>query len=332
MLRGYWIAAVALGLTLAFTGLATYQILEYQREQAEQRQSATETNARNAGDCFGELQLLSVPICLYQLLQADAESERAEYDLQAQQDMAVWAFAMLWTSLASVFITGIGVVYVARTLSEAKATTAAAIKAANAADETVAETRKIRELETRPWLLFDPAFSDGTIGPEGLISADVIFAMANHGRSPAFNIYFAADISDRPYGADLTGGLRRFCSDILQDSGSYGIAVKPGGEERAEFSLSATSGLFHTSGEGADIRYTAVVYTCLVYTDYSGESVYVSAQSHMVDWDAAEGGSIEFYRSTPLESISFKSGEKIKDHRPSTWVLSLGAFAKKGDH
>ncbi|MCO5082280.1 MAG: hypothetical protein M9955_11555 [Rhizobiaceae bacterium] len=47
---------------------------------------------------------------------ADAERERDDADLRAQQSMAVWAFWMFVASALSVVLTGVGVVLIWRTL------------------------------------------------------------------------------------------------------------------------------------------------------------------------------------------------------------------------
>ena len=80
--------------------------------------------------------------CIREVVETTNEHYRSEYDLIAQREMAIWAFWMVIVSVGSVVTTGIGIIYVARTLREARETTKAAVRGAIAAEETVKEARE----------------------------------------------------------------------------------------------------------------------------------------------------------------------------------------------
>lgn len=63
----------------------------------------------------------------------ETEKQRAQADLEAQQDMALWAFWVVVVSAVSVAIAGVAVLLVYLTLREAGKTTKAATEAAHAA-------------------------------------------------------------------------------------------------------------------------------------------------------------------------------------------------------
>lgn len=70
---------------------------------------------------------------------------RYEKDLQAQRNMAHWAFWMVWVSLAGVGVGAVGIIYLAMTYNEARSAT-------NAANETVRITRDIGYGQLRPYV------------------------------------------------------------------------------------------------------------------------------------------------------------------------------------
>lgn len=100
---------------------------------------------------------------------------RAEQNLNAQQEMADWAEAMLWTSIISTLVTAIGVVYVALTLAETR-------NAVKAADDAVVVTREIGQAQVRAYIAIGNLKVDGfLVGIKPVVS----FTIKNVGQSPA---------------------------------------------------------------------------------------------------------------------------------------------------
>jgi hypothetical protein len=108
-------------------------------DQIDEKDCAAKTTAKEAAQCYKESS------------NAAHENTRAEQDLNAQREMAYWAELMVWFSMiigvSSIFITGVGIHYVRRTLD----VNSAAVKAANDAVEV---TRTIGEMQTRAYVGF----------------------------------------------------------------------------------------------------------------------------------------------------------------------------------
>jgi hypothetical protein len=107
------------------------------------------------------------------------EDERAEKNLQSQEDMAKWAGRMFFVGLSETLVTLIGVVLVALTLWQTK-------RAADAAKQTLGLTDKNSKLELRAYLSVEPAGIRQLLGRnEGLGQVSV----RNVGKVPARDVY-----------------------------------------------------------------------------------------------------------------------------------------------
>lgn len=169
--------------------------------------------------------------CIVERLDAQQEQKRNQYDLNAQQDMARWALLML-------FVTGVGVVYVAQTLNVTNATLDEAQKATSAAVDAAQTARRQLENE-RAWLL-NPKF----IEPRPLANALIFgersdgFCLAcscvNFGRSPAIDITYRAQQILLP--ADEIQGP--FC--LVYDEGFFPVLAAPPNTKAFEAKLYLT--------------------------------------------------------------------------------------------
>jgi hypothetical protein len=134
-------------------------------------------------------------VCVREIIEATREDQRSEADLRAQQGMELWAFWMMLLTAGSVFVTGVGVIYVRLTLREAQITTGAAIDGAKAAAASVVEARETTNLsrkaflaDQRPWVTFklDPPIHM-TLSAD-VISIQINVVVMNSGRSPAIGL------------------------------------------------------------------------------------------------------------------------------------------------
>lgn len=116
--------------------------------------------------------------CVKQQVEAAEKARRDEYDLTAQEDMAEFAFWLMWVSIATVGVTSIGVYFVWLTLKE----TAAGVL--------------VMRNEQRPWLKFE-------VEPLGEIIRDIDGSMLdvvvkstvfNEGGAPATNVVFSSKV------------------------------------------------------------------------------------------------------------------------------------------
>ncbi|MEL7201527.1 MAG: hypothetical protein AAGK25_07990 [Pseudomonadota bacterium] len=129
--------SVGLATAVTTTLFITFVVyLCYDNYHADQRSAAAETEKINAIlACSESLNTTREAVCITKASEANYHHTQAAYDLQAQQQMSEWALLML-------FVTGVGVFFVARTLqatSETLKVTKDANKAAwKAAEETKA--------------------------------------------------------------------------------------------------------------------------------------------------------------------------------------------------
>ena len=130
-----------IGLAL-IAGLVFAGAINHSRERESRFQSA---NAQY--NLASDHSVESVPV--EKSLTSDAASYRQEWreeqNLQAQREMAKWAWLMMLASFAGVAITAVGVVYVAQTLIATRAAVAAA-------NRTADEAKRIGEAQVRAYL------------------------------------------------------------------------------------------------------------------------------------------------------------------------------------
>lgn len=114
---------------IVIVAIATWREVQvYRLEHAEQRQAVTQNEAETANEYLricrqnrgsGFLALLD---CAINSFDANRNSQRAKYDLEAQQDMAEWAFALLLVSIPGVAISIAGLVVLFWSLAQTRIT------------------------------------------------------------------------------------------------------------------------------------------------------------------------------------------------------------------
>jgi hypothetical protein len=143
--------------------LGTWSFLAYQREQADQRREAAQhdperTEQQPTDPCIRRSGPIDSINCLIREANAQREDKRAEYDLQARQDMAAWGYGVLLVSVAGLGATVFGVWLIWLNLREARKVTSQAVETTKAATSQVELSRKALEVAHRPWIKFDAAF------------------------------------------------------------------------------------------------------------------------------------------------------------------------------
>ena len=149
-----WLLITASGLVaLTLAWFSWVMFSTYQQNHANERNdaaqhyaSATDKGVNSCRAVMDESGVFDWLACVVENVSADGGVKQAEYDLKAQQDMAVWALGMLIVTLWLSAITLVGVVFVGWTLGATKATTKAAIDA-----------NKALKLAQRPWLTVEIA-------------------------------------------------------------------------------------------------------------------------------------------------------------------------------
>ncbi|EAQ24335.1 hypothetical protein ROS217_08795 [Roseovarius sp. 217] len=112
--------------------------------------------------------------CVAEIINSTNEDQRAQDDLEAQTEMALWAFWMLVATVIVALITGLGVIFVWQTLK--------------ATQRMATDTREIGQAQTRAYLSITGAkyFRNGRPGREG--HNYVRLTIHNSGNSPARNV------------------------------------------------------------------------------------------------------------------------------------------------
>lgn len=129
---------------LLFLGGVIY--LLYDDSQGEERREARRTDHEQAvALCTSLGNGVADPACIIERLDAQQEQNRAEHDLKAQQEMARWALLML-------FVTTVGVIYIAQTLGATQLTLKEARAATKAAQDAVAATTETGRAQVRAYL------------------------------------------------------------------------------------------------------------------------------------------------------------------------------------
>jgi hypothetical protein len=127
------------------------------------------------------------------------EEWRDEKDLEAQQEMARWAWWMMVASFASVLVTGVGVWFVKHTLDATRAAVKEAEKGTKAAADAVAATREANNLlrdsaakELRAYISVEPGGINQLIGRRESMGHVVV---CNVGKLPARDVSIVARMS-----------------------------------------------------------------------------------------------------------------------------------------
>lgn len=145
---GPYVAALTVGAIFVFWSLAVWQISQNQertRAAGDQARSESEQDFRaQLGRCAALAGSEQVD-CIVGAIEAQRDHDRAEDDLQAQQQMADWAFLMVAVSAAQLLIAGYGVVYIIKTFSQTS-------DAVEAAQDAVRVTQDIGQRQLRAYI------------------------------------------------------------------------------------------------------------------------------------------------------------------------------------
>jgi hypothetical protein len=161
----------------------------YHGEQTQQRQhtaphaaDAAQQEAREA--CRAKSGHVHYFSCIAEQQRTQRDEQRAQYDLEAQQDMALWAFGLFVSGILGLIATAAGVFLVWRTLFHTK-------RAADAARDAVTETRRIGESQVRAYVTVSDVQMSWRRGRQ---FPTVSFDVGNSGNSPALEVTPSASV------------------------------------------------------------------------------------------------------------------------------------------
>lgn len=159
--------------------------------------------------------------CVRKNLESHYQDQATNKDLQAQQDMAFWAFWLLIASAAGIGISGFGVVLLIRSIGLGRDANIEATKAANAA----LASNEIMRKEKRPWVVLDREieceFSDS--GHAGQIAWN--YNLENKGFGLAHDVKLEWDIVKRHHFQHMKAQLQVYLKEVLGKRGIQQMAV-----------------------------------------------------------------------------------------------------------
>lgn len=173
-------------------------------------------------DCLDRDQSAAIAECVEEIVDEARGNERDEHDLNAQRGMERWAFWMMLTSAGGMFITLIGVIFVARTLTATLSAAESSAQAATAANRS----NDIARAELRPWLTLlretkcifsvmerDPSSEFGQKYPfYGTLKWK--YRVKNKGKSPGFGLRVRTKLNCFRSFFDAHIAFQRFISEI----------------------------------------------------------------------------------------------------------------------
>ncbi|MEO1921609.1 MAG: hypothetical protein ABGW84_06960 [Sphingomonadaceae bacterium] len=163
-------------------------------------QEGPEQNQADTGEDEAISQLSPVGPLIPEGTKAETQiaEQRAEADLEAQQEMAFWAMLMFFATLATVAITAFGVFLVKRTLDE----TIKAVKETSEATEAMRETNTIAKLSNERQLRAYVNIEEAVLQSHPAVgeSLRIWVKIRNFGSTPAydFSILSASGWRERP--------------------------------------------------------------------------------------------------------------------------------------
>ncbi len=119
------------------------------RNEVSARQHYKETKDGALAACIG-FKSVALRECVIEAVETAQHQSESRQDLYAQQDMSKWAFWMMIVSGLTLFVTGLGIVWIRDTLTETR-------RAVRAADDAVTVTREIGETQTRAYVHVESA-------------------------------------------------------------------------------------------------------------------------------------------------------------------------------
>lgn len=211
---GLFISAIA-AVTIAISAIGSISVIGYAQRYSDQRAQAAGYDTRNAQSelvCADSGTFLSQIGCAFDQMRSQQEQERAKADLNAQQDMSVWAQAMFWATLVAIVVSAGGIVLVYETLRETR--------------NMAAETQKFSKAELRAYV--SPIqFLIWGLAPEERIM--VAFQIKNFGQTPAHTVHHKYSVhivsSESP--------IPKFSENAVVEEARYSLA--PGHDFRVDF-------------------------------------------------------------------------------------------------
>lgn len=228
------IAGVASAILLAFGVWGFLEFRYQERQHAQQRQLAAAYHAENSPE-QGRSLCVEIPrrrarACVTEAPEADADTKSTEYDLEAQQQMARWAFAMFAVSLAGIVVTIAGLVYVILAYRK----NAEATEHANTAALAATQSANAQIAQTRPWLKVSVVLIAPLEVTASSVTVHYRIVAKNVGQTPALNVDFTSDVTNYAAGDDPDDMAYVLTNVLRNDPRRTGRTVFPDDETRED--------------------------------------------------------------------------------------------------
>jgi hypothetical protein len=177
----------------------------YEREHAKQRENATEYSAEDAEQylrlCVERegTETFNILLCSVKSVESNRQAQTAYYDIEAQQDMARWAYGMFLASIFGLIVSACGLGTLFYTLRLNRTATKAAVDA-------VEINRTNAETELRAWIGYSTWGLVG-YGRDGEVEGYLIhIEWKNYGSTPGKRVICVTGRPDEKVGFNESGG------------------------------------------------------------------------------------------------------------------------------
>lgn len=269
-----------------YTDYATGQSAEYARQEIE-----TVCSREAAPSGYVE--------CAERVLGTERDNRRSDYDLEAQQDMAQWAFVLVAITAGQAVIGGIGLYLLIGTFRQTAIQAHAAQRAS--AKSTVANViaRENAKSERRPWLKIaaGPSEGGGFIS-QGALNPRIKFEIKNLGQTPAFDVV-DTHIVRSAYGAiAIKTEIAKVIEELrsMIDVGLFEAIIVPDdtGTAWSNKALPIEEAAYRTDDDGDEHASAIIVFGVAFRTDQD-KTPRFSVQSYVYTFFAPKGEAARGY-------------------------------------
>lgn len=282
MPENYWkgpLAFAVLGISILI--VSCWLAWDFSAEHTEIRVKKTDIGANfllpsqdQLDQACGDYKSRELQLCIQRLVEKRREFLVSEWDLDAQQQMAFFTRLMGYTAIAGIVIGFGSAILIYATL--------------RATQQMTSDSQAVGNAQSRAWLSIDcslapHSISESTQGRRG-IYLNALPKLQNHGRSPATNVSFHADVkilnSESGTPDEM---LRKFCAEISSQNKFFAEAIFPG--SRSDLSHNAVLWLddIEIELEHKSFKaFSAYLLTCTTYQCGYSQKIHQTQAAYML--------------------------------------------------
>lgn len=248
-----------IGYTYGLGHLSGFKEAETKHYQTEYAASTDE----RISSCFEGV--ASPRECVEEAIRDNHEHQRNEADLEAQRNMADWAFWLLVVSTGSLGVTAIGTAFLAWQVK----LTREAVEDTSKATDAMMRQNEIAEAAQRPWLkLTVDAFAtfDPDAGSSPVIKLPV--SVQNYGAEPAVSVHRAMALIHTASGINVINEVERFVQERTPKGKGNGPSVYPTEAKKIETRMSFMTKIEEARDQTSPTEQHVAFHTLLVGVYY----------------------------------------------------------------